>query len=258
MADAPKPAEKPAEAPVVPDDPEVPPVEEEHAARPEWLDPRFKSVEDQAKAYRDSEKAMHMANQRRSEVERELAARSMVPPPQPPAEQAPPEPEVSDDMFWQNPVKVIEKVVQKQLGSMDRKLEPLMEDRFTRQLDKYANDEDFKTYSPQIEQVFKLQPQLRNQPGAVDYVYNFLRAQNFNPDDERRRIEAKVRNELSGKAAPPLEGGSPPAEFKPTPKVELSEDERRAALRFYSDLPPQEAYKKYHATKAKWSAERGA
>lgn len=232
--------------------PETPPVETP-PARPDYLDPRFKTVEDQAKAYREAENKMQHEAQRRSLLERELQMRQ-----QPVTPTVTPEvpQENLDELFWQKPTEVIRKLVGSQLGDVTKQFEPFIEDRFQMQKSKYAQDATFKEYEPQIDQVFRLQPQLKNQPGSLDYVYNFLKAQNFDPNAERERLKAEVRAELTGanRQAGQVEGGgNPGAGPSATPKMELNAEEQRAATRFYSELSPQEAYKRYAASKLNWS-----
>ncbi|HEY6019929.1 MAG TPA: hypothetical protein VIY48_08500, partial [Candidatus Paceibacterota bacterium] len=234
-------------------EPEVTP-QAESPARPDYLDPRFKTVEDQAKAYREAEIKMQHEAQRRSLLERELQMRQQQPQPT-----AAPIPEPQEDLnsrFWQEPTAVIEKILEKRLGDVTKRIEPFIEDRIQMQKSKYANDETFKQLEPQIDQVFRLQPQLKEQPGALDYVYSFLRAQTFDPAAERQRIEQEVRAQIAGgnRQVGQVEGaGNPSQAPSQTPKVELSADEQIAARKFYSDLPPQEAYKRYYQSKINWA-----
>jgi len=230
---------------------ETPPVETP-PARPDYLDARFKTVEDQARAYREAETKMQHEAQRRSTLERELQMRQQ--PETPPAQ---PEPQENlDELFWQKPTEVIGKLVGRQLSEVTRQFEPIIEDRFQSQKSQYANDPTFKELEPQIDQVFRLQPQLKQQPGSMAYVYNFLKAQSFNPDTERERIrqEEVAKLNVANRQAGQIEGGGAPSPGPTTtPKMELSADEQRAATRFYSDLTPQEAYKRYSESKSKWT-----
>jgi hypothetical protein len=232
--------------------PVVPPVETP-PARPDYLDPRFKTVEDQAKAYREAETKMQHEAQRRASLERELQMRQQPAPQQPQVE---PQQENLDEAFWQRPTEVIRKLVGTQLQEVTRQFEPIIEDRFQAQKQQYANDPMFKELEPQIDQVFRLQPQLKQQPGAMAYVYNFMKAQSFDPAAERERLKAEVRAELTGanRQAGQIEGGGSPGPGPTTtPKMELTGEEQRTAQRFYSDLTPQEAYKRYFDSKQKWA-----
>jgi hypothetical protein len=227
--------------------------------KPDWLDPRFKSVEDQAKAYKESERLMTQKAQRASELERQLLERQfqptqVVPKPQPEAE---PTNENLDEQFWQKPTSVIDTIVRRRVSEVERKMEPLAEDRFERQKVKYANDPVFKELESQIDHVFKLQPNLKNQEGSMDYVYKFLAAQNFNPQTERERIRQEIMAERAGanKVTGSVEGvGAPSDGPKSTPKMDLSDEEQRTARKFYSDMPAQEAYKRYYDSRVKWQA----
>jgi hypothetical protein len=233
--------------------PEAAPPVETAPARPDFLDPRFKTVEDQAKAYREAETKMQHEAQRRALLERELQMRQQ----QQPEPQAQPVPQENlDELFWQKPTEVIERVVSNRLGDVTKQFEPFIEDRFQSQKTKYANDPTFKEYESQIDQVFRLQPQLKHQPGAIDYVYNFLRAQTFDPNTERERLKAEVRAELTGanRQAGQVEGaGSPGQGITPTQRVDLNAEEKRAAERFYSELSPSEAHARYFKSKQSWA-----
>lgn len=229
----------------------------ETPAKPDFLDPRFNTVEDQARAYRDAEKKMQQEANRRAALERELSMRQYQESQRPATPQVNAEPQENlDETFWQKPTEVIDKLVSRRLGEVTKQLEPFVEDRLNQQKSKYANDPVFKELEPQIDQVFKLQPELKKQAGSVDYIYNFLRAQTFDPAMERERIKAEIRAEMTGanRQTGQIEGaGSPSAGPAPTPKMELTDDERRAAQRFYSDMPPQEAYKRYWTSKQAWN-----
>lgn len=221
--------------------------------KPDFLDPRFKTVEDQARAYREAERKMQQESQRRALLERELQARqqqTVVP-------QAQPEPQEDlDQIFWQKPTEVINKVFERRLQDVTQQFEPFIDDRLNFQKAKYANDPVFKELEPQIDQVFRLQPQLKRQAGSVDYVYNFLRAQTFDPNQERERIRQEVEAQMRGgnRQTGQVEGvGAPSGGPTATPKMELSDDEQRAATRFYSDLPPQQAYERYWKSKQAWN-----
>jgi len=252
MAD-PTPVEEPKGSAEPVAEPVVEKVEE--VEKPDWLDPRFKTVEDQAKAYKESERLMTQKAQRASELERQLLERQFQPKLDPAPPVAPPVEENLDEQFWQKPTSVIDKVVSRRIAEVERKMEPLAEDRFERQKVKYANDPLFKELEPQIDHVFKLQPHLRNQEGSMDYVYKFLAAQNFNPQTERERIRQEIMAERAGanKVAGGVEGvGSPSAGPVASPKMDLNDDEKATALKFYSDIPKQEAYKRYYDSRQKW------
>ena len=250
----------PAEEPKGSTEPVVEPVVEpavEEVAKPDWLDPRFENVEAQAKAYKEAEKFMTQKSQEAADLKRELLTRQF----QAPVVEAPkPEPELDgnlDEQFWQKPTSVIDKIVERRMGQIERKMEPLETDRFERQKVKYADDPVFKELEPQIDQVFKLQPALRKQEGSLDTVYKFLAAQSFNPQAERERIKSELIAERAGanKVKGGVEGvGSQGAGPAATPKMELDSDQQKTALKFYPDLAPQEAYKKYHASLTKWQA----
>jgi hypothetical protein len=246
----------PVEEPKGSSEPVAEPVKEPEVVKPDWLDPRFNTVEDQAKAYKESEKLMTQKAQRASELERQLLERQFQPAPiAPKLPETEPTNENLDEQFWQKPTSVIDTIVRRRVSEVERKMEPLAEDRFERQKVKYANDPVFKELEPQIDHVFKLQPHLRNQEGSMDYVYKFLAAQNFNPQTERERIRQEIMAERAGanKITGSVEGvGSASDGPKATPKMDLSDEEQRTARKFYSDMPAQEAYKRYYDSRSKW------
>jgi hypothetical protein len=214
------------------------------AVVPEFtLDPRFKSVEDQATAYKEAEKKMTQESQKRADLERqnqELLARQQ----QQATQAAPPPPPNYNELFWQNPAEVIERLVERQVA-------PFIEDRYELQKQKYVSDPNFNKYSVQIDQMVQFQPGLKQQPGIVDKLYRVVRAMEFNPDEERKRIEAEVTARLEGKTAGLVEGAGTPTGAAPTLPVVLSEDEKRTALKFHPELTPDAAYKLYGERKVK-------
>ncbi len=213
------------------------------------LDPRFKTIEDQAKAYKEAETKMQHESQKRAELERqnqELQTRlSQHGTPSAPAAPAPEED--LDELYWKSPSKVMQRIIEKQI-------EPFFEDRYEMQKQKYASDPVFQRYAPQIDQMIKAQPELKQRPGIVDQMYKVVRALEFDPEAERKRIEAEVTQRLSNKQTGSLEGAGAPAGATPsTPGNELSDDEKRVAIKFNPDLAPAEAYKKYATAKTKWA-----
>lgn len=212
------------------------------AERPDWLDSRFATPEDQAKAYKEAEKKMQQEANARAELERqnrELLGRQV--PAAPPVDEG-----KDDELFWQQPTKVIQKIIDRQLQAG---VAPFIEDRYQMQKNTYANDADFKRYEPQIDQLVAAQPELKKQPGVVDKLYKVVRAMEFDPEAERKRIEAEVMQKHNIKVAGMTEGAGAVKDFAPTPKAELSSEEQSVAKRLYSELPPAKAYEKYAAAK---------
>ncbi len=209
--------------------------------RPDYLDSRFNSVEDQAKAYKEAEKKMQQEANARAELERqnrELLARQVPAPP--------PVQENLDELFWQKPTEVMGRLINRQLQEGVR---PFIEDRYNMQKERYANDADFKRYEPQIDQLVAAQPELKTQPGVVDKLYKVVRAMEFDPEAERKRIEAEVMQKHNIKVAGMAEGAGSVRDIDPTPKAVLSADEQLAARKIYSDLPPAKAYERYAVAK---------
>lgn len=206
------------------------------------LDPRFKSVEDQAKAYPEAEKKMQQEAQKRSELERqnqELQARLAVP--NPPVQDT----TNYDELFWQKPTEVISRVV-------ERYIAPLEEDRYETKKQKFADDPDFKKYESQIDTVMKAQPHLRKDPESFGKMFKIMKAMDFNQDEYEKQVRAKVMAEIQDKTGGSVEGGTPSALPKET-KTDLSDDEKNVARKFHPDLSPQKAYEKYAESKNKYS-----
>lgn len=210
--------------------------------KPDFLDPRFESVEAQAKAYKEAEKKMQQEANARADLERqnrELLARQV--PVAPPVDEG-----KDDELFWQQPTKVIQKIIDRQLQAG---VAPFIEDRYQMQKNTYANDADFKRYEPQIDQLVAAQPELKKQPGVVDKLYKVVRAMEFDPEAERKRIEAEVMQKHNIKVAGMAEGAGAVKDFAPTPKAELSSEEQAVARKLYSEESPAKAYEKYAAAK---------
>jgi hypothetical protein len=211
------------------------------------LDPRFKSVEDQARAYKEAEKKMTQEAQRRADLERqnrELLSR----PQQVVAPQDPQPQEDLNELYWQKPAAVVERI-------LERYVAPFVDNGYEGQKQKYASDPNFQRFAPQIDQMVQMQPELKRQPGIVDKLYRVARAMEFDPDQEREALRAEVRAEIQGKQAGLAESPSAPqgGTQQTNPANTLTADERRVALKFHNDVAPEEAYKRYAASKDKWA-----
>lgn len=217
-----------------PESTEVPVTEE----RPDWLDARFKTAEDQAKAYREAEKMAQQKSQRAAELERqnqELLGRITTPVAQPETNY--------DELFWQKPTEVMKNLIGSQVQAA---VQPFIEDGYQMQKSKYANDASFKKYEPMIDQITTAQPQLKAKRGVVDELYRVARS--MDPEYERS-VEERIRQELQQKIGGSVEGAGTPGNIKPAQKMDLSAEEKAVAERFYGDLSPQEAHKKYYEAK---------
>lgn len=187
------------------------------------------------KAFEDRDKAKNEFRDLQSRVQ------------QPPVQLAAAQPEEDlNELYWKEPAKVMEKLIGKHI-------EPFYEDRYEMQKAKYANDPNFQKYSSQIDQMVKTQPELKTKAGIVDQLYRVVRAMEFDPDAERKRIEAEVMQKFNLKQAGSLEGaGTPPGVTPTTAAVDLTDDQKKVAVKFYPDLAPQDAYKAYSANLVKW------
>jgi hypothetical protein len=213
-------------------------------ATPEVAPPVAEAPEQDAEYWKGEAKKAFEARDRAKEEAR-VASQSQYQPQQP---VAPPAPEEDlNELYWKEPAKVIERLIGKQI-------EPFYVDRYEMQKAKYADDPIFKKHAPQIDQMVAAQPELRTKAGIVDQLYRVARAMEFDPDAERKRIEADVMARFNLKQAGSLEGAGTPLGATPsTPLAELSDDEKRVATKFYPDLAPREAYKNYASNKSKWA-----
>ena len=169
-----------------------------------------------------------------------------------PAPAAPPAPEENlDELYWTSPTKVLEKILDRRLSQA---VDPFYEDRYEMQKAKYANDPNFQRYAPQIDELIRTDPKLKSQPGVVDKLYRAVRAMEFDPDAERKRIEAEVIQRMQNKQTGSLESaGTPPGATPPaSQQINLTDDEKRVAIKFNPSISADEAYKKYQANKSKW------
>ena len=183
------------------------------------------------------------ARDRAKEEARQLQERMQQPPP---VVTPPPVEEDLNELYWKEPAKVMEKLIGKYV-------EPFVEDRYELQKGKYAADPEFRKYAPKIDEMVKMQPQLKQQPGIVDKLYKVVRAMEFDPEAERQRIRQEEVAKLQTKQGSLVEGaGSPGAGPAPTPTIDLTDDEKKTAEKFNPGINPQEAHKKYAEKKAKW------
>lgn len=219
--------------------------QQQQDSRPDYLDARFNSVEEQARAYKEAEKKMQQDSQRAAELERqnrELLARQQAP-----AVQAPQQQEQVDlnELYWKEPASVMDRLVQKHV-------EPFFDERFEMQKNALkAENPGAEKYFPQVDAMVKAQPGLKNKPGIVRQLVRVASAMEFDPDAERKRIEDKVRAEIQGKVVTGVEGAGAAHAGTPSSLPELTIDEKRAAEKFHRDLLPTEAHKKYAENKLK-------
>ena len=225
--------------------PETPPAE----GAEQSLLGRFNSPEELAKSYQELEKKFTQTSQQNAEyarLQQENQVRQMFTPPTP----APPKPEENmNEMFWQNPAEVLQKLTERVI---DSRLDFVYDQNYEAQKAQYANDPQFKQYEQQIDMVVKQQyPELRKQPGVVSQLYKMVRGLSFDEDSFKRQvIEDYERSKLAG-ANSGIEGASPPSSAQVRQPINLSDDEKRVALQFYPDIKPDEAYQRYAASKSK-------
>ena len=226
-------------------------------ARPDFLDARFNSVEEQAKAYKEAETKMQRDSQRAAELERqnrELLSRQQAQP-------AVVTPQVEDhkelnEQYWTDPVGVLKKVVHQQTREL---VMPFYDDKIESQKSALrAENPNVDKYFPQVDAMIKAQPDLRFKPGIVRNLVKVASAMEFDADAERKRITEEVKAQLTGKVVSQVEGAGAGSPGTSVTTETLSNDEKHTAERFHPELSPQEAHKLYAENKSKHLQRQGA
>lgn len=206
---------------------------------------RFKSQDELAKAYQEAEAKMTQEAQKRAEYERRLQELEAVRQQQTP----PPQEEDINELFWREPARAVEKVFAKMV-------DPLVEDRYeATKANLRANDPDFAMYEANLDTLVRQKPELRTARGGVEQAYKMVKGFMFDPVSYERKLREKWEAERSGKIGGSLEGASHTPPIGSTTQVSLSDEEKKVAIRFYDDVPPEQAIAKYADAKAR--KERG-
>lgn len=206
---------------------------------------RFKTQDELVKAYQEAEKAMTQALQDKAVYERQFQELQNMQINQQPVQQPQ---EDDNELFWKSPVEVINRVVA-------RSVEPLSKTYFEMQKEKFRSDPEFQKYESQIDFIASQYPNLKTQPNIIGQLYKMVKGLNFNEDEYKNRVREEVKNEMLNKNLGSIEGGS--AAPYPTGnipiKIELSDDEKQVAEKFYmpDGFSREDAYKKYAEAKVK-------
>jgi hypothetical protein len=206
---------------------------------------RFKTPDELANAYRELEGKFTQTAQEKAEYERslqELKVRQQFAIPQ---QQAPTQPQADDnELFWKSPVEVINRVVMKAF-------EPLATNQYEAQKERFRSDPDFVRYESQIDAISQQYPQLKTTPGIVGNLYKMVRGLNFDEAEFERRVREKVAAEQRAKVQGSVEGGGASREAGQEPRIRLTEDEKRIAIKYYPELSTEDAIKRYADNKRK-------
>jgi hypothetical protein len=225
--------------------------------RPDFLDPRFNSVEEQARAYKEAEKQMQLKANQTAELERqnrELLSRQQAQP-------AAVTPHVEDhkelnEQYWTDPVGVLKKVVHQQTREL---VMPFYDDKIESQKSALrAENPNVDKYFPQVDAMIKAQPDLRFKPGIVRNLVKVASAMEFDADAERKRITEEVKAQLTGKVVSQVEGAGAGSPGTQVTTDTLNADEKHTAERFHPELSREEAHKLYAENKLKLQQRQGA
>lgn len=173
--------------------------------RPDWLNPRYQTIEDQAKAYAEAERAMHETNQKATRTEQyardleqnHLLLQGQVAALSAKVEEAtkPREPEwkpeeIDPDLWTTDPQKAAEIMLKNNLTPVARELTSLKQEReLTRReleqakrqrdyesdlggIQDQIGDQNFRVIYPIMQQVVKENPHLLSIPKSAEAVFN--------------------------------------------------------------------------------------
>lgn len=155
-----------------------------------------------------------------------------------------PEEEDPNQLFFEAPAQATEKVVNKAM-------QPLYNFMYEQQKDKFRADPLFLKYEAEIDQLANMQPSVKMQSGSVAQMFKMVKGLHYEDLEANLREQikaegrAKIGGSLEGSDAPHLPGNT---DLK---LPELSDEEKRVAVKFNSGIPKEEAYKKYAEKKAK-------
>lgn len=206
---------------------------------------RFKDQDELANSYREIEKAYTQSQQMLAETNRrfnELAGT---------IQKKEPEPNLNE-LFWQDPVGTLSKVVEQTVG---RRFEPLVQDRYEAEKESLRQgDSEFVNYEQYVDQIIERYPDLKTQRNIVPQLYKMVKGLYFDESAYEKRVREKIELEKNQKIAGSIEGGGSPSTNLTASQIMLSADEKRVALNSYKGVTPEEAYKKYAVAKARMEA----
>jgi len=207
---------------------------------------RFKTADDLASAYKELEGEFTRKSQTLSEKERMLTELQTTPP----YRQEPGEDEDDDDqLFFKEPAKAIEKVVRKIV-------DPLFTSTYNHQKEAFKSDPDFLKYENEIDNIITQFPKLKTQPNIVGQIFKMVKGLYFDPVEFESKVREKLKTEHHEKVAGGLEGSTPSEGLSGTTPTNLTDDEKRVAIRFNPGITKEEAYKKYAEKRVKCGGER--
>jgi hypothetical protein len=213
---------------------------------------RFKSKDEVVTAYPEAEKLMTQATQEAADLRRqnqELQERINQQQVQPPK----PDEVDYDELFWKKPTEVISKMIR-------QSIEPLTGNYYEQQKSVLRNDPEFIRLEPQIDQIANMYPDVKTKPEAVKQLFKMVKGLNFDEVEFEKRMREKIAIEQGRKIEGSIEGaGAGRDSFASTEKVELTEEEKKVALKWYEGqgiTNPDEAYKKYAEAKKSYAGGR--
>ena len=162
---------------------------------------KFNSYEDLEKAYQEAERAMHLTNQEKAQLQQHLLQMQMIQqqiltqtPQQPQQPQQPEQPQLTPEQkkeqaeewlnrFYDDPMGALEEVVQ---GRVQQVIEPISQEiNFNKEMKKWEQQlqdasmryQDFNDVIPEMQQVISEQGHaLKDLPNAVDAIYGIAKS----------------------------------------------------------------------------------
>lgn len=208
---------------------------------------KFKTVDDLAKSYKELEAKNTQTSQETAELRRQLQELQTAVQ----QEETAKEPEDMNIKYWQNPASIIDDMETR----LNKLLEPLVTVQIETQKVQLRQDPYFVKYENEVNTMLNSLPTtMRNQPGILGELFNLVKGRHQNEilEDRIKKLRTELMENKGDIILGSLEEPSGGETFtgKET-TVRLTDEEKRIAEQFNSDLSPAEAHKKYAEKKAR-------
>lgn len=208
---------------------------------------RFKSQDELAHSYREIEKAFTQNQQLLAETNRQINELRNAEKKEEPAQNL-------NELFWQDPVGTLQKVVEQTVG---KRIEPLYQDTYESQKENMrTRDPEFVNYERYVDQIVTKFPDLKTERGIVPNLYKMVKGLYFDESAYEKRVREKIETERSNKVAGSIEAGGASNNLS-IANINLTQEEKATAVKFYRGVTPEEAYKKYATAKARMEVVNG-
>jgi len=219
--------------------------EEKPEEKPDWFyADKFKSVEDQAKAYADAVREMKRAQEERAQLRKEIESLKK-------SENVSDVADFSEDIKekleekYGMPFNQIQAIWDVQNLVLEQKLKPIEEtilsSQFENTLSRFENENPlFKDYKDKvIEKLSSVPLAERIKPTTVKRAWAEVVAENFN--DIIERVRAEARSKGTPASPPSVSGNTKKVESKPKKSV-LTEEEKNYLLRVGANIDDIEKF----------------